>query len=155
MGFDVYGNAPTSPEGKYFRRNAWRWGPLVQLIVDLCPEETRGCEGWEFNEGDGLEAVDARNLARRLEALSAQGAVEAYCRDRAKLAEATEELIKRLYPQLEFPPDGGVIIPPGPWLSDDESPRLWRMLANMFAVTPADVDEFIRFAAASGGFCIW
>ena len=41
MGFDVYGKARTSAEGKYLRRNAWKWPHLVQLLVDLCPEEAR------------------------------------------------------------------------------------------------------------------
>jgi hypothetical protein len=51
MGFDVYGKAPTSAEGTYLRRNAWKWPHLVQLLVDLCPEEARGYEGWFYNEG--------------------------------------------------------------------------------------------------------
>jgi hypothetical protein len=33
--------------------------------------------------------------------------IKAYCRDRAIEAEVTIELIKRLYPQVEFHPDGG------------------------------------------------
>jgi hypothetical protein len=154
MGFDVYGKAPTSAEGKYLRRNAWKWPHLVQLLLDLCPEEARECEGWLYNEGDGLEAVDARNLARRLEELSTQGVIEAYCRDRAKIAEATSELIVRLYPQLEFGPTGATI-PADARLADDEFSDLGAMLNDMVAVAPADVDEFIRFAAASGGFAIW
>ncbi|HEY4809159.1 MAG TPA: hypothetical protein VIH81_15645 [Roseiarcus sp.] len=154
MGFDIYGKAPTSAEGKYFRRNAWRWPHLVRLLVDLCPEETRGWEGWLYNEGDGLDAVDARNLARRLEELSTQGVIEAYCRDRAKIAEATTELTVRLYPQLEFGPTG-VVIPADPKLARDEFLGLCAMLNDTSAVARADVDEFIRFAAASGGFAIW
>jgi hypothetical protein len=154
MGFDVCGKAPTSAEGKYFGRNVSGWPLLVQLLLDLCPEEARGCEGWLYNDGDGLEAVDARNLARRLEELRTQGVIEAYCRDRAKIAEATGELIVRLYPQLEFGP-AGVTIPADAKLAHDEFLGLGAMLNGMGAVVPADVDEFIRFAATSGGFAIW
>src|SRR4029077_3128381 len=127
---------------------------LVQLLVDLCPEDARGCEGWLYNEGYGFEAVDARNLARRLEELSTQGVIEVYCRDRAKIAEATSEHIVLLYPQLEFGPTG-VTIPADLKLAHDEFLGLGAMLNDMVAVVPADVDEFIRFAAASGGFAIW
>jgi hypothetical protein len=154
MGFDVFGRAPTSAEGKSFRRSAWEWPHLVQLLADLCPEEARGYEGWLYNEGYGPGAVDARNLAERLEELSSQGVIEAYCRDRAKLAEATSKLIVRLYPHLEFGLTG-VTIPADPKLTDDEFSDLGAMLNDMVAVAPADVDEFIRFAAASGGFAIW
>jgi hypothetical protein len=154
MGFDVCGKAPTSAEGKYFRRNVWRWPHLVQLLVDLCPEEARGYEGWLYNEGYGLGAVDARDLAERLEELSNQGVIEAYCRDRIKLAEATSKLIVRLYPLLEFGLTG-ITIPADAKLTDDEFSDLGAMMNDMVAVAPADVDEFIRFAAASGGFAIW
>lgn len=154
MGYDISGAAPTSAEGKYFRRSVWLWPPLVNLICDLCPEEARGCEGWLYNGGNGLEAVDARDLARRLEELRTQGVIEAYCRDRAKIAEATGELIVRLYPQLEFRPTG-VTIPGDAKLAHDEFLGLGAMMEDMFAVKVADVDEFIRFAAASGGFSIW
>jgi hypothetical protein len=154
MGYDVCGKAPTSAEGKYFRRSAWKWPHLVQLLIDLCPEEAPGYEGWFYNEGYGLGAVDARNLAGRLEELGSQGVIEAYCRDRAKLAEATSKLIVRLYPQLEFGPTG-VTIPADAKLTDDEFSDLGAMLNDMAAVAPADIHEFIRFAAASGGFAIW
>jgi hypothetical protein len=80
--------------------------------------------------------------------------IEAYCRDRVKLAEATSKLIVRLYPRLEFGPDG-VTIPADAKLTDDEFSDLGAMLNDLVAVAPADVDEFIRFAAASGGFAVW
>ena len=64
---------------------------------------------------------------RRLEALSAQGVIKPYCRDRAQIAEATSELIVRLYPQLKFGPTG-VTIPPNPKLTHDEFVGLGAML---------------------------
>jgi hypothetical protein len=154
MGFDVYGDAPTSDEGKYFRRNAFNWPRLVELLVDLCPKEARGWEGWLYNAGHGLDAVDARNLATRLTELRAQGVIEAYCRDRLKKAEARRELMEALHPQSMFG-HTGVTIPAVPQLAHDEFLGLCAMMDDMVVADPSDVDEFIRFVAASGGFSIW
>jgi len=79
MGMDVYGKAPTAPEGEYFRRNALNWGLLVDCVTTLCPEEAAACKGWNYNSGDGLNADGAAALAAKLEALRDSGDVAAYC----------------------------------------------------------------------------
>jgi hypothetical protein len=154
MGFDVCGKAPTSAEGKYFTRNVSGWPYLVQLLVDLCPEEARGCEGWLYNDGNGLEAADATNLARRLEELRNQGVIEAYCRDRGEMTGPTPELMALFHRQFEFGPTGETI-PADAKLALYELLGLGAMQNDMIAAELADIDKFIRFAAASGGFAIW
>ena len=193
MGFDICGAAPTSADGEYFRRSFLQWPPLVNLIYDLCPEESHDYLGWLYNEGHGLNAVDASRLARRLLSLEAQGVIEAYCRYQSARADAaygdcdlfyTErhpELNVRCVERSTSEREGGVrldtevitraaargvsmdavtlclsdvgqgdaaAIEPvffkvGPWFSEAD------------VVTPVDVSDFIRFAAASGGFSIW
>jgi hypothetical protein len=81
MGFDLLGRAPKSWEGESFRRSIWGWPPLVQLLLDLCPEDTRGCADWLYNEGDGLDDDGTRRLVRQLEMLEAEGSIDAYCRE--------------------------------------------------------------------------
>jgi hypothetical protein len=100
------------------------WPPLVKLLTDLCPEETRACETWLYNEGDGLDAEDAKRLARRLETLAAEGAVDAYCREQNARAEALLDVVRERHPQFDIRragaatsddkgwahPDGGVML---------------------------------------------
>jgi hypothetical protein len=184
MGFDVYGKAPTSAEGKYFRRNAWRWPPLAQLLIELCPRETRACEAWMCNDGDGLNSVDAMKLARRLKMLRADGTIDAYCTEQNARAEAALDDMRERHPQLAIRQAGAeseemgqagdgsiicrvgnltVIGEPSSQVGDPDDVvecssiimPLMSSLPSAFPVTAADVDEFIRFAAASGGFSIW
>lgn len=67
MGMDVFGKAPTSEQGKYFRNNIWWWHPLwrycEEIAPDLIPDDNLG----HFNDGWGLDQVDALALAQRLE----------------------------------------------------------------------------------------
>ena len=79
MGMDIFGSNPISEEGRYFRRNVWTWRPLVELVTELCPEETAACELWQSNDGDGLDAAESEKLAARLFGLLESGVVEAYC----------------------------------------------------------------------------
>lgn len=59
----------------------------------------------------------------------------------------------RLYPQSVFGPNG-VTIPAVPQFHD-EFLGLCAMVEDMVVADPADVDEFMRFVATSGGFSIW
>ncbi len=78
MGYDIYGQKPTAPEGEYFRMNIWYWPPLVQLCRELAPQESRGCKGWDENAGYGLNSADATRLGNRLAALLEDGTVATY-----------------------------------------------------------------------------
>jgi hypothetical protein len=63
MGMDVYGRNPTSKEGEYFRNNVWWWRPLAEYCMEVAPEIAARCEGWHYNDGDGLNGLDSGALA--------------------------------------------------------------------------------------------
>ena len=65
MGMDVYGKNPVSETGEYFRNNVWWWRPLWEYCVDVAPELTSDVSG-HYNDGDGLDADGAQELARIL-----------------------------------------------------------------------------------------
>lgn len=138
MGMDVYGRAPTAPEGEYFRRNMLDWPALAECVTKLCPEETAPCEAWFWNEGDGLNAHQAAALAAKLEALRDRGEVAGYCACRGvgpaemkarAMAVGITSSLAQVGPEAKPPAQTGL--------------RL------------SDVDEFIAFVKASGGFSIW
>lgn len=66
MGMDVIGVNPTSERGSYFRNNVWWWRPLADYCLALHGDIAEKCEGWHFNDGDGLDGEDARTLGERL-----------------------------------------------------------------------------------------
>lgn len=141
MGYDIFGNKPTAPEGEYYRRNIWRWPPFVAMCRRLAPRESKRCKDWEFNVGRGLNAVDALRLANRLDELLADGTIAAYiedCGEPAVTALQAEAL--RLVKGLTKAHGSAAVSTPG--------------LAAP-AVTEKDVREFIAFLKTCGGFRIF
>lgn len=66
MGMDIYGKAPASTEGEYFRNSVWWWHPLAEYITHAHPDLAAACTLWHTNDGDGLDADDAAALADAL-----------------------------------------------------------------------------------------
>ncbi|MGD9805430.1 MAG: hypothetical protein AB7E81_11605 [Hyphomicrobiaceae bacterium] len=92
MGMDVYGKAPTTEMGRYFRNNVWWWRPLADLCQALAPEICSGCTHWHSNDGDGLDESGARALAFVLETRLADGTVARLLAERDKrIAEMPDE----------------------------------------------------------------
>jgi hypothetical protein len=73
---DVYGKAPVSEKGEYFRNNIWWWHPLWRycehLAPDLIPENNLG----HSNDGWGLNRRKSQALADRLAAALDSGETE-------------------------------------------------------------------------------
>jgi hypothetical protein len=88
MGYDLYGNQPTSAKGRHLRHSMWRWYPLVELCQTLASHECEPCTGWLINDGSGLESEDARHLADRLDQLVTVGSAAAYLRARHAVTQA-------------------------------------------------------------------
>lgn len=79
MGYDLYGEKPTAPEGEYFRRNIWRWPEMVALCEEVAPQESRPCKYWygEDCPGHGLNAEQSVKLAAKLDTAISSGQVAA------------------------------------------------------------------------------
>ena len=96
MGMDVFGLAPTAPEGEYFRRNVWGWRPIANFIIETRPEIAtrlrrpdgsgatvdeigqRTIDGWHYNDGCGLDVQWSIRLADALDEMLSTGEAEAY-----------------------------------------------------------------------------
>ncbi|RGE19074.1 hypothetical protein [Leucobacter sp. wl10] len=80
MGMDVYGKAPTTDAGEYFRNNVWWWHPLADFLLTTYPDLTEACTYWHSNDGDGLDAATSLALAEAIERDLASGKVAEYAR---------------------------------------------------------------------------
>jgi hypothetical protein len=72
MGMDVYGTAPATEAGEYFRANVWYWHPLWDYCLTVA-EVANKVESGHTNDGDGLDADDAYELGKILLAEIASG----------------------------------------------------------------------------------
>jgi hypothetical protein len=87
MGMDVSGLKPTAATGAYFRNSIWWWHPLADYCAEIAPDIAARCQGWHYNEGDGLGRDDSRALADVLQREIDSGRCETYARAReAELA---------------------------------------------------------------------
>jgi hypothetical protein len=81
MGMDVYGKAPISGYGKYFRNQVWFWHPLAEICKLAAPEITGRCKNWHNNDGAGLDRNCAIKLAKKLDKLRKDGTINTMCRE--------------------------------------------------------------------------
>ena len=82
MSFDIVGRDPSSEIGAYFGMTGGGWTPLADYIIETVPEIAAKCRHWYYNDGDGLDAPEAKTLANSLEAEIASGRCMAYVRAR-------------------------------------------------------------------------
>lgn len=145
MGMDVIGRNPTDEIGTYFRASVWSWRPIYCLIEEANQrfQLALDLEGFEFNEGAGLDSQDDCNrLAGALEALLQETTASAFTLDSAPMgseAAALSALISAGWevgsaPRLE----GAVAVAPA-----------------CYSAARQHVMDFIAFLYASGGFEIW
>ena len=73
MGMDVYGKAPRSEAGKYFRASIWSWRPIADLCLAVAPKICEPCKHWHTNDHDGLDDEGAQRLGKVLQRLIDSG----------------------------------------------------------------------------------
>lgn len=78
MGMDVYGKDPKSKKGEYFRNNVWWWHPLWDYCLNIHGDICDRVEYGHSNDGDGLDADEARTLGECLLADIDSGATSEY-----------------------------------------------------------------------------
>lgn len=134
MGMDVYGRAPSSEEGEYFRSSIWTWPTVLEAISSVGVLDSELVESMCYNSGSGPDAEQAVALADALEAkygglppdgvFITEGELTTTGTASAGIALAS-------------------ILP----MAEGESPT--------FSADVAFVLEFARFARHSGGFEVW
>lgn len=139
MGYDVYGRHPKSPEGEYFRASVWSWPPILSLIRATGTLPAELVDRMAFNDGTGPEDDESAT----------------------RLADAIESILEREFPDapaIAFldEPRGtssmavdvlATLIGEGFEVQPDRGP--------LFYVDREQVEEFVRFCRASGGFEVW
>lgn len=78
MGMDVFGLKPKTKKGEYFRNNVWFWHPLWDYCCHVSPELTSKVEFAHENSGDGLNAIDSRQLGFAIQKSIDNGSAEKY-----------------------------------------------------------------------------
>lgn len=161
MGMDVYGTAPTAEVGEYFRRSVWGWHPLWELVENLVPEIAVHVEHGHSNDGDGLDGDLSRDLANRLRELLKDGTVKAYVQARDEwLASLPMEVCEycngtgvrtdEVGRELRMPEKGYCNA-----CANEPEPGKRRPFAAWYSLYVDDVEEFVPFLEACGGFEIW
>ncbi len=77
MGMDVYGEAPITKKGEYFRNNCWYWRPLWDFVCRVCDDvltEEDHLAG-HYNDGYLIPVEKAIAISVRLSILLEQGKV--------------------------------------------------------------------------------
>ena len=142
MGMDVYGLAPRSEVGEYFRNNIWGWPPLWGYVIEVTGEllTAEQKERGYNNSGVEVNNEQAVAIADELERRIASGEV-------SRRAAAGEQDASTLGPE---PPMGAWIRETAERLGVGVS--VWPQPRMVFEV--ANVQNFAAFARDCGGFSV-
>jgi len=171
MGMDVYGLAPVTPAGEYFRRNVWGWHPLWTYCEDRHEDIAGAVQYAHFNSGDGLDADASRILAARLFADVDSGAATEYVRARDLILSAIPDTTCQLCEGTGIRTDevGVDMGMPRRELNIDQVAKLGRKHGwcngcfgegttmaweREYKLTVNDISEFAVFLNTCGGFSI-
>lgn len=156
MGFDLYGEAATLEEGKYYRNNCWHWRPLWDLCFHLFPSVL----SWEdhskgqYNDGHFIDARKAGLLAVKIKQAVDSGRIDdyidAYNERLGKIPLIPCVLCRKTGIRKDAVAAANNMTVcngcnGGGWVKDSET---W------YRLTKENVIEFANFARLSGGFKI-
>jgi hypothetical protein len=174
MGFDILGRDPSSVIGTNFGMTYAGWTTLADYMVETVPEIAARCR-WHYNDGDGLNALEAEALADALEAEIASGRCLAYARVRraqmvalrAQLASLPDQPCStcdgrglRVVSESDLDDPFPLEAPVGSEIPCGRCNGLGSVGPNdpaqdLAALTPNTLREFVAFLGDSGGFSIW
>jgi hypothetical protein len=158
-GNDVFGKAPISKAGEYFRNNAFWWRPLADYACKIAPRITATCKHWQSNDGDGLGAAAARELADALQAEIDSGRCERYARIYASAQALMPDepcwLCEGTGTRRPAPLGGAGDCATGVKCNACDGEGHIRPNATMYPFGLENVREFVVFLRACGGFEIW
>ena len=155
MGMDVYGKSPLGEKGEYFRRSLWSWHPLWDLVTDLVPWVKDAVANGHTNDGDGLDAEQAAQLAIDLKALLESGEVVITLLDvghhLADLPDVVCEWCKGTGVRTDEVGQSMGMAARG-WCNGCDGKGTRQDDRRMYQVSVQDVREFAEFVRESGGF---
>jgi len=133
MGYDLFGNAPKSEDGGYFRANIWSWPSIMELVeeVKILPRDV--VDGMYWNDGQEVSSSQAQMLADAIE--SYIGEIDDEMEYVATQANNITKLGTALLGALQ---SSGVDIQGEPALP--------------YSTNASHIKEFIKFCRESGGF---
>lgn len=144
MGMDVYGRAPKSEKGEYFRSSIWTWPTILDAIADtgVLPEDL--VMEMAFNSGAGPSEAQAIALAdaldKKLASMNPEGTFISEDSQYAKVGTAT--VATRMLGILTKEAESGTTIKAG----DNDA---------TFAANVEFIRGFSEFCRESGGFNVW
>jgi hypothetical protein len=155
-----------------FHAGSETWSALADLCLKVAPDTCASCKLWYTNDGDGLNAVGAIELADALEEQILDGTVEKYIRDRTACADSLPDEIctycagsgvrtddvgiklgfdRRRIEEPNHPRHGQ-----DGWCNGCDGRGSTRPYGSYFPLKDGSVvEELVRFLRASGGFRIW
>lgn len=155
MGMDVYGCSATSEKGEYFRNNVWWWRPLAEYCCEVAPAITAKCTYWQSNDGDGLNARDARRLADALEKELREGRTAAYAAIRdAEHNQLPDEPCKICAGTGSRPEPPNIGAGTTGACNGCNSTGRKRPIATDYPFSVENVEQFVAFLRDCGGFKI-
>ena len=148
MGMDVYGVAPTSEVGEYFRNNVWSWRPLWDFVGEACDLTLEMKRSGHFNDGLQIDELTARRIAKTLFSLLQDGTVATYQRKRDALLEALPDEVCRHCNGTGVRDDSYV---QGECNGCNGTGKV-RPFETWYSFSAENVADFARFCYVSGGF---
>ena len=139
MGMDVYGVAPASATGVYYRASIWEWRPIWERMVLLCSDllDEELLIAMSLNGGAGPQNQETCDkIAERLELWLAEDPGEKF-------------FLEHVSTTLKVTPEGRFV-------SEEElaaNPGL--VTKSPYSVSREEVIEFIGFLRSCGGFSVW
>jgi hypothetical protein len=156
---DVMGRNPTSKEGGYFRNNCWWWSDLASYCQEVAPDVTAQCRYWHSNDGDGLDGRNSLLLADLLQREIDSGRCKRWAEIRAseleRLPNEPCSLCEGTGTRKPVPECGAGDLATGIICNACDGEGYVRPLNAVFRFAVENVQEFVTFLRASGGFEIW
>lgn len=170
MGMDVFGRNPSDENGEYFRANVWWWHPLWNYCALVAPDLTEAVNG-HVNDGDGLDAGEAEELANRLSHELATGATEVFHREFCEMKASAERStctycggsgvrrdevgVNAGMVDQELDPILAVLLGRGVgWCNGCNGEGSVEAFVTRLQFSVRTVEDFVRFLRSSGGFSI-
>ncbi len=152
MGMDVYGKAPRTEAGKYFRNNVWGWHPLWRYCQQVAPEVTGAVKHGHTNDGDGLTGSGSLVLAKRLQAEIDAGRTAQYAQTFTDQLKATPDEVCWICGGTGYRQSPPVCGPGDKPCNGCDSTGKVRPIDCWYHFSVENVQEFVRFLRDCGGF---